>query len=123
MGLLKGIFTLVAVLVLAVVGIGAYLYFVDYEARATVTDKGEDSGGEYVVVTPKLLPFYDHKAYLDDETAPFVCVGYEVKLRVQTQVYQVFDAAGDLIYDSKTGDRNTIGALRCAGSNQADGIL
>ncbi len=116
MGLLKGIFTIVAVVVLAVVGIGAYLYFTDYAAQATVTERGSD----HVVVTPKLLPSYHYRVALDSTTASVVCVGYQVEFHVNTHALKVTDATGVVVYEKDANGRetkNTGAALRCGASN------
>jgi hypothetical protein len=110
MGLLKGIVSLVGLLVLAVVGLGAYLYFTDYEAAGTITEKGRDAEGSYVVIRPKLVP-YDIRQPLDSDAARFVCEGYEVRYRIQTQYYEVRDDNGRLVYDSENGAR--LQALAC----------
>lgn len=122
MGLLSVLWKVVALVVLAVVGLGAYLYFTDYEAKASVTEKGRDGGGDYVVVTPSLFP-YDHKKYLSSDEAQFVCKGYEVTFRLQTQHFRVFDDRGTLVYDSQEGLRDRAALLRCGASNTAGGIL
>jgi hypothetical protein len=99
-GLLGIAFKIVAAVVLIVVGLGAFLYFTDYEAKATITETGRDGGGSYAVVTPRIAPFYDHKQKLDDQSAQFVCEGYEVTFRLQTRALKVYDRDGDLVYDS-----------------------
>lgn len=113
MGLLKVIFSVVGLLVLAVVGLGAYLYFTDYEASGTVTEKGSDENGDYVVIRPKLIP-YDVKQSVDGSAAQFVCVGYQVTFRIQTEHYQVLDRAGRLVYDSEEGLTDAFSPTRCA---------
>lgn len=114
-GLLGIVFKVVAAIVLIVVGIGAYLYFTDYEAKATITETGKDAGGPYAVVTPGLAPWIHHKASIPSEIAPFVCKGYHVRFHLQTRDLRVFDAAEKtLVYDSKTGEVNKVEALRCA---------
>lgn len=121
MGLIKGIFTVVGLIVLAVVGIAAYLWFTDYEAQATITGKGEDSNGPYVVITPKLFP-RDIQQTVTSDQASFICVGYKVTYRIQTGHYQVFAEDGTLVYDSEQGLVNTAEALRCGASNRG-GVL
>ncbi|GEM_PF-4565880 len=124
MGLLKGVFTVLGVLVLALVGIAAYLYFTDYAAQATITGKGTDSSGNpYVVVTPKLLPGVHVQKTIPSNVADFVCVGYQVQFHVNTQAYRVFDKSGALVYDSATGQSNLGAAARCAASNGGGGVL
>jgi hypothetical protein len=117
MGLIKGIFTILGILVLALVGIAAYLWFTDYEASATVTDKGQDDEGPYIVFTQKVLR-RDLKYHVTSEQASFICVGYKVAYRVQTGHYQVFDDRDALVYDSEEGLRNASAAIRCGASNQ-----
>lgn len=113
MGLLKVVFSIVGLLVLAIVGLGAYLYFTDYEASGTVTEKGSDESGNYVVIRPKLLP-YDVKQTVDASAAQFVCVGYQVTFRIQTEHYRVLDDRGRLVYDSQDGLTNAFSPTRCA---------
>lgn len=122
MGLVKGIFTVLGFLVLVLVGLAAYLWFTDYEVEATISDKGRDAGGDYVVVTPRLIP-YDVKHVIDAEEATFVCEGYQVKYRVQTQRVRVFDDRDVLVYDSDSGLQNEGSLLRCGASNAGGGIL
>src|SRR5581483_2044957 len=114
--------TLVGVLVLAIVGVAAYLYFTDYGAQASVTGKGSDAQGDYVVVTPKLWPSYHLTQHLDSNTAAFVCTGYQVTFHVNTHHYLVYDRSGTLVYDSDTGLQNAGAVARCAASN-GGGVL
>ena len=114
MGLIKIVFTIIAILVLAVVGIGAYLYFTDYQAQATITDKGSDANGPFVVVTPKLLPRTHFRQAVPSDMADFVCVGYQVLFHMNTHTYRVFDQAQTVVYDSATGQKNIAAAARCA---------
>lgn len=125
MGLLGKVFGVLGFLILVLVGLAAYLYFTDYEAKATVTDKGQDENGPYVVVTPNLLRFLDVEHSLTQEQANFVCVGYEVAFRVQTKHFQVFDDRGTLVYDSEDGLQDSEALLRCGASNAGNdgGIL
>jgi hypothetical protein len=113
MGVVKIVFGIVGLLILAVIGLGAYLYFTDYAAQATITGKTSDG----VVVTPKLLPSVHVTEAVPSDIAPFVCVGYQVSFHVNTHAYQVFDRSGTLVYDSATGQKNTAAAVRCAASN------
>lgn len=122
MGLLKVIFTIVGVVLLALVGLAAYLWFTDYDAQATITDKGQDENGPFVVITPKLLS-YDVKKTLTSDQANFVCVGYTVSYRIQSGAFQVFAEDGTLVYDSGQGLMSTDAALRCTASNNGGGIL
>jgi hypothetical protein len=122
MGLIKGIFTVVGVLLLALVGIAAYLWFTDYEAQATITDKGQDENGPYVVITPKLFA-RDVTMPVTSEQASFICIGYKVAYRIQTGHYQVFDDRDELVYDSNEGLVNTGSAIRCGVANQGGGII
>ena len=123
MGLIKVIFSVVGFVILALVGLGAYLWFTDYEAAAEITDKGQDTEGPYVVVTPRLLPFMDARKTLTSEQAGFVCIGYHVTYRIQTGYFQVFDDRDILVYDSEKGLQNTGAALRCGAANSGGGIL
>ena len=118
MGLVKIVLTLVGVLILAVVGLAAYLYFTDYGAQASITGKGSDARGDYVLVTPKLWPSYHLTQRLDANTAAFVCTGYQVTFHVNTHHTLVYDGAGTLVYDSaKSGVQNPGAVARCAASN------
>ena len=102
MGLFKVIFGILGLLILALVGLGAFLYFTDYEAEATITERGRDAEGSYVVVRPKMLP-YEHKQTIDANAARFVCEDYTVKFRIQSQKFQVYDPRGTLVYTSDGG--------------------
>lgn len=113
MGLLGAIFKGVAILVLAVVGLSAYLWFTDYEAQATVTQKGSDAGGSYIILRPKLVPT-DIRQDLDRQSWEFVCEGYGVTYRIQTERYQVRDTQGRLVYDSEEGLTDAFAPVRCA---------
>jgi hypothetical protein len=120
-GLVKTLFTIVAAVVLILVGIAAYLYFTDYAAHATVTGKGSDAQGDYVVVTPALLPTWHYTYHFSsdqDKYAPFVCTGYDVAFHVQTHQMQVRDATGRIVYDSNAQPdyaQLVANALRCNG--------
>jgi hypothetical protein len=100
-GLLGIAFKVVAALVLIFVGLAAFLYFTDYEAKATISETGRDEGGAFAVVTPRIAPWIDHKQALDDQSAQFVCKGYEVSFRLQTRALKVYDREGDLVYDNQ----------------------
>lgn len=113
MGLLKGILKLVGLLVLAVIGLGAFLYFTDYQAEGTITEKGTDADGSFVVIRPKLVP-YSITQRVNDDAANFVCEGYQVTFRLQTHHYQVKDQQGRLVYDSETGLNNAFSPIRCS---------
>lgn len=112
MGLLGGILKVVGLLILAAVGLGAFLYFTDYTAEATITQKGSDAEGSYVVLRPKLFP-YDVKQRVDAQAAQFVCEGYQVTYRIQTERYQVRDDQGRVVYDSEEGLTDTFSPIRC----------
>lgn len=113
MGLLKGIVSIVGFLILAVIGLGAFLYFTDYEVQGTITEKGQDADGAYVIIHPQLIP-RDVRQPLDDNAAPFVCEGYTVTYRIQTGSYTVRDTQGRLVYDSHDGLTNLYSPTRCA---------
>lgn len=113
MGLFKGIVSIVGLLILAVIGLGAFLYFTDYAAEGTVTEKGRDAEGEYVVIRPKIIP-RDITQHLDAQAAQFVCEGYGVTYRIQTGHYQVTDTQGRLVYDSNEGLTDVFSPTRCA---------
>lgn len=102
MGLIKIVASIVGLLILAVIGLAAYLYFTDYEAEGTITEKGSDSSGNYVVIRPKMIP-YDYRQALDANAARFVCEGYAVTYRIQSGHYTVSNEDGKLIYDSNEG--------------------
>lgn len=114
MGLLRVVFKVVGVLVLALIGLTAFLYFTDYEADATITQKGRDEGGDYVVIHPRLIPT-DLKQHVDAQAAQFVCVGYKVTFRVQSQHYRVLDQRDRLVYDSESGLNDAFSPARCSG--------
>lgn len=113
MGLIGGVLKIVGLLVLALVGLAAFLYFTDYAAEGSITEKGRDEGGDYVVIRPKLVP-YDYRQPLDASAAAFVCEGYQVTYRVQSEHYQVFDQQLRLVYDSAEGLTDAFSPIRCA---------
>jgi hypothetical protein len=121
MGLLKGILSVVGILILALVGIAAFLYFTDYTAQATVTDRGSD----FAIVTPKLVPTWHYKVALDSGTARFVCKGYQVEFHVQTHDMTVKDAQGRVVYQQTHGKgvANTQAAVACGATNSGSGGL
>jgi hypothetical protein len=114
MGLIGGLFKAVGFVVLVLVGLGAYLYFTDYAVEATITDKGSDAGGDYVVVTPELAP-YDIRQEVEPEAVQFVCEGYRVTYRIQSGVTHVYDREGRLVWDSENGLNDALRTLltRC----------
>lgn len=117
MGLLGIIAKVVGAVLLVVVGIGAYLYFTDYEAKATITETTTEGNQHYAFVTPNLIPTWHYKAAIPDDAAAFVCKGYKVHFRLQSNALQVFDESDStLIYDSTTGKINQVEAFRCAGT-------
>lgn len=124
MGLFGIIWKILALLILAVVGLGAYLYFSDYEASATVVERSSDPNDPWVEIEPDLpfLKAYRYRATLTQDQWTFVCEGYEVHFRVKSQVFQVFDLDGDLVYDSATGDINETAAAECVGTNVGGGF-
>lgn len=114
MGIVSLVAKVVGALVLVVVGLGAFLYFTDYEAQATVTQTGKDGSGHYAIIVPRLAPFYEHRAALDSQSAQFVCEGYQVTFRLQSQAFRVFDETGRvLVYDSEDGLQAQDATLRC----------
>ena len=113
MGLVGLILKIVGVLILAIIGIAAFLYFTDYAAEGTITEKGSDSSGNYVVIRPKLIP-YDYKQAIDSNSAQFVCEGYQVTYRVQSGHYVVSDGQGRTVYDSNEGLTDAFAPLRCS---------
>lgn len=113
MGLIGGILKIVALILLALVGLSAFLWFTDHEAQATITEKGRDGGGDYVVIRPKLIP-YDYKQPLDASSAAFVCEGYDVTYALQSGHYKVMDEEGRLVYDSNEGLTDAFSPLRCS---------
>jgi hypothetical protein len=96
-----------------VIGLGAFLYFTDYAAEGTITAKGRDAEGDYVVIRPTIFP-REIAQHLDANAAQFVCEGYSVTYRLQTQHYQVKDAQGRLVYDSEEGLTDLFSPTRCA---------
>lgn len=117
MGLLGTLFKVVGAVLLVLLGLGAYLWFTDYAAQATVTERSSACPPGEVVVTPRLFPTLEHRTTIECSTWQFVCVGYEVEFRVQTKAYKVMDGDGRVVYDSKTGEADTVGLARCGASN------
>lgn len=111
MGLIGGLFRLVGFLVLVVIGLGAYLYFVDYTVEATITEKGGGPDNPYILVTPELLPVYSVRQDLEPEAGQYVCEGYSVNYRIQSGYTEVMDRQGNVVYDSENGLRDALGPL------------
>ena len=112
MGIIGGVLKVVGLLILAVVGIAAFLYFTDYAAEAEIKEKGSDADGNYVVIRPKLIP-RDFTQRIDSQAASFVCEGYQVTYRVQSGHYQVLDEQGRQVYDSNEGLTDAFTPIRC----------
>lgn len=123
MGLFGIVWKVVAVTILAVIGLGAYLYFTDYEVSATVVERSRSANDPYVVIQPDaaFLASYLYKAQLDSETWQFVCEGYNVKFHVKSQIYKVYDGRDRLVYDSATGEVNQQAAVECGLNNSPGG--
>ncbi len=102
MGLIGRVFSLIGFLVLVLVGLGAYLYFTDYEVDATVTSRESDGSTNFITVTPNKFP-YDVKQEVNNEAYQFVCEGYAVKYRVASGFTSVYDRENDLVWDSENG--------------------
>jgi len=101
--LLHRVLSIVGFVVLVFVGVGAYLYFTDYTASATVTQHSSDSGGYYVVATTKVLG-QDFKKYLSQVEWKALCVGDFVQFAVQSHHVVIGDKEGGrIIYDSQKG--------------------
>lgn len=113
MGLIKILLRVIVFVVLAVVALGAFLYFTDYEADGVVKEKGSDADGNYVVLRPRIVP-YDFKQHIDASSAPYVCEGYQIAFRVQSHHYTVSDTQGRPVYDSDTGLSQTFAPIRCS---------
>lgn len=119
MGLFKWIGRLVGLALLAVVFLGAYLYFTDAAVEATVTERGSD----YAVVTPKLVPTWDYRVALDPSVARVVCEGYEVEFHVQSHDLIIYKDKGKpsevVVYSDVGGKKtqNTNENLRCGATN------
>lgn len=113
MGLVGLLLKIVGVLILALIGIAAFLYFTDYAVEGTITEKGNDSNGAYVVIRPKIIP-YDYKQTIDANSAQFVCKGYEVRYQVQSGRYVVSDGQGRTVYDSESGLSDAFAPVRCS---------
>lgn len=111
MGLFGGLFRIVGFLTLVLIGLGAYLYFVDYTVEATITEKGQDNAGNYVLVAPNVYPGYQIRQDLEPEAAQFVCSGYKVNYRIQSTYTEVYDRQNRLVWDSENGVND---ALRTA---------
>lgn len=112
MGLVGLVLKIVGVLILALVGLAAFLYFTDYAVEGEITEKGSDSSGSYVVIRPKLIP-YDYKQAIDSNSAQFVCEGYQVTYRIQSGHYVVADRSGRTVYDSEDGLTDAFSPIRC----------
>ena len=123
MGLFGIVWKVVAVAILAVIGLGAYLYFTDYEVSATVVERSSSANDPYVVIQPDaaFLASYRYQAPLEPEIWQIVCQGYNVKFHVKSQIYKVYDASDRLVYDSKTGAVNQQAAVECGLSNNPGG--
>jgi len=115
MGLVGRIVSIAVFVVVVAAALGGFLYLRDAAVTATITDKGSDADGAYVVVTPRLYPT-DIKQYVDANAADFVCVGYQVEYHVRSGHYLVYDQNGGLVYDSNDGLVNAGEALRCLAS-------
>ena len=102
MGLFKVITSILGLLALAIIGLGAYLYFTDYAVEGTIVERGSDANGSYVVVSLKTIP-RDVQQSVDANAARFLCEGYEVSYRVQSQFTEVRDRNGRPIYNSDDG--------------------
>ncbi|HET6405309.1 MAG TPA: hypothetical protein VFH78_11735 [Candidatus Thermoplasmatota archaeon] len=112
MGLFGGILKVGGLLVLALVGLGAFLYFTDYAAQGEIVEKGRDAEGQYVVIQPRYVP-YEITKHLDSRSADFVCEGYQVIYRLQTGRYTVSDGQGRIVYDSESGLTDLFSPIRC----------
>ena len=113
MGLIGIVLKVAGAIVLVVVGIAAYLYFTDYEARATITDRSATSPC-FAVVTPRLAPWIDYRAELSCDEARFVCEDYQVRYRVQTKAFKVLAQDGrTIVYDSQNSSLPVASALDC----------
>lgn len=123
MGLFGIVWKVIALAVLAIIGLGAYLYFTDYEVSATVVDRSDSRNDPWVTIQPDMsaLSSYRYKADLSSEAWQVVCVGYNVKFHVKSQDYKVYDRDGTLIYDSASGNLDLQRAAACAGSNAGNG--
>lgn len=117
MGLLGTLVKAVGAVLLVLVGLSAFLWFTDYGAQAAVTDRSERCPPGEIEVTPKLWPAYSHRTALDCGVWPFVCEGYAVTFHVQTKEYVVRDGSGRVVYESATGEADTVGLARCGASN------
>lgn len=118
MGLLGTIFKVIGAILLVLVGLGAYLYFTDYEAQASVTDRSQacSGGAGTITVTPDLAPTLHHELALDCDVWQVVCVGYDVTYRVQTK-HTIVKQDDRVLYDSKTGEKDVLGLARCGAQN------
>lgn len=122
MGLVGTVFKVVAAVVLVAIGLFSYLYFTDYAAQASVTDRSTDCPPGEIEVTPKLMPNVHHKLALDCDVHRVVCTGFDVTYQLQTKRTIVRD--GDrVLYDSKTGEKDVGGLLACGASNSGGGLL
>lgn len=113
MGLLGLVLKIVGVLILALIGLAAFLYFTDYAVEGEITEKGNDSNGAYVVIRPKLVP-YDYRQTIESSSAQFVCEGYQVTYRIRSGDYSVTDRSGRTVYDSEDGLTDAFSPIRCS---------
>lgn len=124
MGLIGILVKVVGAIVLIVVGLGAYLYFTDYEANAAVTGRASDAecpptaDSCAITVTPKIAPMWHYSKQVDRSAWQVVCVGFTVDFRLQTHEVKVYDQAKTLVYDSTDPNATNLAALaKCAASN------
>lgn len=118
MGLLKIVLSIVGTLVLAVIGLGIFLYVTDYEVQATITEKE----GREITIRPKIVP-RDFQHTLDSKIAPYVCEGYTVKYALRSGYYLVYDQQDELFYDSRDGQPDSVaGLVPCDPSGGIPGI-
>ena len=123
MGLFGILWKVAALLILGVIGLGSYLYASDYEATATIVERRDAGEQTLIVIQPDAFPGYRHEALIDADAGRFVCKGYKVAFHVKTQVYQVYDREGDLVYDSERGIQNQGALIQCGATNTGGGIL
>lgn len=106
MGLLKIVLSVVGILVLGAIVLGAFLWVTDYEVQATITEKD----GNDITIRPKIVPRDFHHT-LDSTIAPYVCEGYTVRYAIRSGYYLVHDAEGELFYDSRDGRPDSVAGL------------